>query len=275
MDFTPENVFSLLQSDSEFPVDFDDAWKWIGYSRKDAAKSALTNAGFVEGIDFRVFHNSMENSFGGRPSEKICLTIDCFKSFAMRAGTSIGDDVRRYFIECETRLKLLLLERRASDIAKKRILDATCKVYLLDDPVKWAARGRIFQEDFYNEIYRLKGKSRPLHNHPIWMAQATINIVYRRLQPGIWDQLCSKNPRINGRRQNCCHQFLSDHIGNPHLRNHLYAVTRIMKGSSSWNQFILFLDQFHPIANEVQMDLLFDLFSQSPDDFEVWKSLVG
>ena len=40
-DLTPEIVFSLIQSDEKFPVDFEDAWQWIGYGRKDSAKIAL------------------------------------------------------------------------------------------------------------------------------------------------------------------------------------------------------------------------------------------
>lgn len=275
MDLTAENVFGLLQATEEFPVDFDDAWRWIGYSRKDAAKLALQNAGFIEGSDFRVFHRIMENSSGGRPSEQICLSIDCFKSFSMMAGTAKGREVRQYFLRCERQLKSILQERRTAEAVERRLLDATHKVYLLDDPVKWNDRGRIFQEDFYNRIYDLKGKQRPAANHPIWMAGVTIDVVYQRLQPGIWDQLCAKNPRINGRRKYCCHQFLSDNIGNPHLRSHLYAVTKLMRGSKSWRQFEVVLNQYYPKTEAVQMDLLFDLLSQSPDDFAMWQRMVG
>jgi hypothetical protein len=207
--------------------------------------------------------------------QRINLTTDCFKAFAMMAGTATGREVRQYFLDCERKLKGILQERRTAEAVNQRLIDATQKVYLLDVPVKWKKRGRMFQEDFYNHVYRLKGKQRPQGNHPIWMAQVTIDVIYRRLQPGIWESLCSKNPRINGRRKHCCHQFLSDNIGNPHLRNHLYGVTKTMKGSSSWNQFQWALNQFYPKTDVVQMDLLFELFSQSQDDFETWKRLVG
>ena len=56
MDFA-SIVFGLLEAESQFPVDFDLAWQWIGYSRKDNAKSALENAGFLAGTDFQVFLN--------------------------------------------------------------------------------------------------------------------------------------------------------------------------------------------------------------------------
>ena len=275
MDLTPEKVFALLKSTEEFPVNFDDAWEWIGYARKSDAKSALLNAGFLAGEDFRILRNIPQNSKVGRPSEKIYLTIDCFKSFAMMAGTLRGKEVRRYFIDCENQLKDILRNRRNVQDVNDRLIKATQKLYILDEPVKWSMRGRVFQNEFYNQVYRLKNRSRPYGNHPIWMAQVTIDIVYRRLQPGIWEELCIKNPKINGRRRHCCHQFLTDNIGNPHLQGHLYAVTKLMKGSLSWPGFVTVLNQFHPAVNEVQMDLLFEFFAHSPEMFEDWKAFAA
>lgn len=37
----------LTNSDNQFPVDFNRAWAWLGYSAKDKAKRSLLNAGFV------------------------------------------------------------------------------------------------------------------------------------------------------------------------------------------------------------------------------------
>jgi anti-repressor protein len=51
MEFSHELARSLLQSSDLFPVDLDDAWRWIGYSTKQKAKNKLTN-NFVSGIDF-------------------------------------------------------------------------------------------------------------------------------------------------------------------------------------------------------------------------------
>lgn len=275
MDLTPEVVFNLVHSENQFPIDFDDAWKWIGYSRKDNAKIALLGAGFLEDKDFRVFLNDQENSRGGRPSEKITLTIDCFKSFCMMAGTDRGRAVRRYFLDCESELKRRIA--KASEDHVKRVEAATLKVYTLESPVSWSARGRIFQQNFYDAVYRIKAKT-PLNNpnqHPIWMAATTIDLVYERLQPGLWDDLCAKNPRVNGRRKFCCHQFLSENIGNVHLRHHLYAVTKMMNGYTSWGEFKYNLDKCYPKTTTVQMDILFDLFSNSPDEYERWHGLVS
>lgn len=103
---TKENVMSLVKSDVEFPVNFDDAWQWLEYSKKGHAKESLLKCGFIEKVDYIVFPVERENSVG-RPSETISLTTDCFKQWSMMSGTPKGKEVRLYFIECEKELKAL------------------------------------------------------------------------------------------------------------------------------------------------------------------------
>jgi phage anti-repressor protein len=91
----------LLDSSESFPVDFNVAWEWLGYARKDLAKRNFLSYDFVKGIDYEVFHVSEENSNGGRPTESIILSVDCFKMWAMMSKTEQGKLVRVYFLECE------------------------------------------------------------------------------------------------------------------------------------------------------------------------------
>ena len=105
MEFSHELALSLIQSAKPFPIDFEQGWQWLGYSSKHKAKEKLKR-NFEETIDFEVFTQMVVNSTrqaiqGGRPSEKIFLSIDCFKSLGMMAGTSKGKEVRQYFLKCE------------------------------------------------------------------------------------------------------------------------------------------------------------------------------
>lgn len=99
---TSDLAHSLISSSDEYPVDFDDAWKWIGYSTKQKALQTL-KSNFGEGLDFLT--KGLKTSSCGRPSQHIVLTIDCFKSLAMMAGTGKGKEVRLYFLNCEKELK--------------------------------------------------------------------------------------------------------------------------------------------------------------------------
>ena len=105
MDFSHELALALTQSANEFPVDFDDAWQWIGYANKRNAKDTLIN-NFIEGVDF--LRKGTKSPSGGRPRENIALTTDCFKSLGMMAGTEKGKEIRRYFLECERQVKALI-----------------------------------------------------------------------------------------------------------------------------------------------------------------------
>ncbi len=103
MEFSHELALALVQSTERFPVDFDTAWKWIGYSTKQKAKNKLTN-NFELSIDYHINQTVKlvkRSQGGGSEIENIRLNIDCFKSLGMMAGTTKGKEVRRYFLECE------------------------------------------------------------------------------------------------------------------------------------------------------------------------------
>lgn len=119
IDLSRELILMLLESSEEFPIDLDDAYPWIGWSKKQDAKDVLTN-NFVEGVDF--LRKGVKSPSGGRPSEWIVLTVDCFKSLSMMAGTPKGREVRQYFIDCETELK-----RRIKEEGKRQVIGAYTK----------------------------------------------------------------------------------------------------------------------------------------------------
>jgi len=99
--FNQELAMQLIESTEEFPIDFDVAWQWLDYSSKSHAKVHFMKCSFLKDIDHKVFTQPRENSKGGRPTEKILLTVDCLKMWAMMANTEQGLLVRKYFLECE------------------------------------------------------------------------------------------------------------------------------------------------------------------------------
>ncbi|MBD2440967.1 hypothetical protein [Nostoc sp. FACHB-110] len=114
---TPEFTLEIAQQlhNSNQIIDFDWAWSVLGYSRKDNAKRMLTGYFernfdyFVqpedespEALPYEVFLTSEENSKAGRPTEKIYLTIECFKEMGMLSKSEKGRQIRKYFLQCET-----------------------------------------------------------------------------------------------------------------------------------------------------------------------------
>jgi hypothetical protein len=109
--FDSSIALMLLDSSDEFPIEFDLAWQWLGYSKKENAKASLLQCDFEIGIDLLI-NQELGTLAVPRPKEHITLTVDCFKTWAMMAGTEQGRKVRRYFIDCEKIMKCQAAEIR-------------------------------------------------------------------------------------------------------------------------------------------------------------------
>lgn len=259
MELTKVEIFKVLGTDNEFPIDFDEAWRWIEYSKKSNAKRAL-ELDFVEELDFC---SILSKNAKGRPVEKIWLTIDCFKSFCMMAGTSKGKEVRQYFLNCEKELKRRIFQDDIQAKSQRFVLSM-----YVGNPQEWAKQ---FKVTFYQNIYRLKGWEFPEnHRYNGQVGRITSNIVYERIQPGLWEELKAKNP---DKKKIRFHQLLTKNVGNPHLREHLRGIIRLMESCNNWSQFEYQLDRQYPIKEGVQLDLFFDVWSDSdPDGFKKFQA---
>ncbi|MBI4785391.1 MAG: phage antirepressor KilAC domain-containing protein [Oscillatoriophycideae cyanobacterium NC_groundwater_1537_Pr4_S-0.65um_50_18] len=99
-------IKSIVESDQEFTVSFDDAWQWLGYFDKATAKRSLVS-NFECDVDFSISAEATTTGISANRRQIITLTNDCFKQLAMLAGTAKGKEVRRYFLDCEKELKAI------------------------------------------------------------------------------------------------------------------------------------------------------------------------
>ncbi|HCP0934296.1 TPA: antA/AntB antirepressor family protein [Escherichia coli] len=65
----------------------------------------ISEYGFVENQDFMIISQVREKIGRGRPAKDYHLTLDTAKELAMVERNEKGRQVRRYFIECEKRLR--------------------------------------------------------------------------------------------------------------------------------------------------------------------------
>lgn len=113
-----ETIFNQLSSDEQFPINFDDAYVWLGYSRKDVAKRAFLSAGFSETDDYQLHISAELRPQGGFSNlEYIYLTLDCFKTWCLLAPTDKGKEVRKYYLEVEKEYHKLALEANQVPLA--------------------------------------------------------------------------------------------------------------------------------------------------------------
>jgi len=124
------------ENKTEFPVDFNDLWRWAGYSTKGNAKTSLEKSQLVVDIDYFKKKASLQpKQHGGQNKQTIHLTTDAAKNFLMLANTEQGKQARLYFIECEKKWRLL----------KKNV--ANGRVAMLDK-----ATGEVVNNDYKNEL---------------------------------------------------------------------------------------------------------------------------
>ncbi len=110
-------------------------------------------------------------------------------------------------------------------------------VYLAEERLAWAKR---FPDEFYRQIYRLKGWPWPVGKAktPL-LGHITNDIVYERLPPGVLEKLQEINPTLEEtkRRRWKHHQFLSEDVGQPDLRDHILQLLPLMRVSKNWDAF--------------------------------------
>jgi hypothetical protein len=115
-----------------------------------------------------------------------------------------------------------------------------------------AAWSKKFPDEFYENIYKLKGWTWPGmgKNRFSVVASYTMNLVYDRLAPGVRDELLARSPQDKGRRRNKLHQWLSDDYGHPMLAQHLHALLMFQRlaigNGQTWGQFLRMVDQVMP-----------------------------
>lgn len=84
-------------------------------------KKRISDYGFVENIDYIVFHNSVGNPLGGRPAKEDHISLDMAKELSMVERNEKGKQVRQCFIECERRILQLQLHIQTLLPTKKEL----------------------------------------------------------------------------------------------------------------------------------------------------------
>ena len=78
--------------------------------------------------------------------------------------------------------------------------------------------------------------------------QHTTDLVYKRLAPGVQEELNHRNPKDDkGNRRSKHHQWLTDDIGHPALAQHLHAILGLMRASKTWEQFKTLANTAFPV----------------------------
>ena len=81
-------------------------------------KNRIEKYGFVENQDFLSFLETTKKPSGGRPSREYYITLDMAKQLTMVENNDKGKQARRYFIECEKKLREIVKPQPAQPIGE-------------------------------------------------------------------------------------------------------------------------------------------------------------
>ena len=110
---------------TDFVIDLDNVWKWLGFSSKHKTKellekyfiinkdykSLLSQAGEQKKTNFAPHVDGAKtDTRGGHNKETIMLNIETFKKFCLKAGTKKADEIHEYYIKMEELLHEILQE---------------------------------------------------------------------------------------------------------------------------------------------------------------------
>jgi hypothetical protein len=107
---------------------------------------------------------------------------------------------------------------------------------------------KTFPPDYYREMFRLRGLNFKTDTvqRPQYFGHLTNDVVYKRLAPGVLEELKSVQQADSTKSRGRLFQHLTTNVGYPKLREHLGSVVTLMKLSSSWPEFKSKLDMIHP-----------------------------
>lgn len=119
------------------------------------------------------------------------------------------------------------------------------------DLAAWAKR---FPDEFYENIYKLKGWEWPGmgKNRFSVVGKYTNDLVYGRILPGLNEELDKRNPKnTKGQRAYKHHQWLNDDAGDKLFSAQMFTILALQraclnKSGNKWNHFMSIMDDILP-----------------------------
>ncbi len=132
----------------------------------------------------------------------------------------------------------------------------------------------MFPHVFFKQLFRLRGLDflKDGVKNPRYFGHLVNNIVYKRLAPGVFDELKRKTPiGQSGYKLAKYFQSLSPEGGMKALISHLGSVIALMEISDTYDGFMKLLERVKPLQIEIPQDLI----DSNLEQFEEHKSQRG
>jgi hypothetical protein len=151
------------------------------------------------------------------------------------------------------------------DYRARKALEQILDKFIAKELSRWA---KTFPDEFYENMFRLRHWPYDPKSvkRPSVIGRYTEDLVYKRLAPGVLEQLKELNPvDEKGRRKHKHFQWLTQQEGYRRLMEHLAAVVALMKASSTWNRFYGSMQRALPQYGET-IEMFPELWGKDDDE---------
>lgn len=146
------------------------------------------------------------------------------------------------------RVGIIALVDEATGFQKDRAKDALAKILEAFVARELQPYVKTFPSEFYEELFRLYKLPYPPQGNKSWrpafIGNITNDVVYNRLAPELLPEL--KKLASKAERRSRLHQWLTQELGHPKLREHLASIIAILKLSDSPADFQQKVNRIHP-----------------------------
>jgi len=146
------------------------------------------------------------------------------------------------------RVGIIALIDEATGYQKDRAKDALAKILEAFVAKELQPYLKTFPVDYYEQIFRLYNLPYPPVGNKSWrpafIGRLTNEVVYSRLAPDLLPEL--KKAASRTERKAKLHQWLTQDLGHPKLREHLASIVSILKLSRTPAQFKSNVNMIHP-----------------------------
>ncbi|BCX79231.1 P63C domain-containing protein [Campylobacter sp. 19-13652] len=192
------------------------------------------------------------------------LFVDVCKAYVMADSKGILNESQKaiakrllHIMSAFAKVGIVALIDEITGYQNQREQDELQKIlakYISSEFLEWTKR---FPDEFYQQIFRLKGWGSFKANHkmPQVVGKITNELIYRQLPNGVLDELRNKTPKSEaGNNLVKYHQSLTLDTGIPHLDKHLIAVITLMKVSDNWDDFLYLFDKSYSKNHQLRFN---------------------
>lgn len=118
---------------------------------------------------------------------------------------------------------------------------------------------KTFPSAYYEELFRIYGLDYPpekANYRPSFIGTITNNVIYSRLAPMLLEELKKESSKSEKKAR--LHQFLTNDVGHPKLREHLASIVTLLKLSSNYEEFVVLVDKVHPKFKDINDLIILD-----------------